>query len=403
MVDAATILSRAAAGLGREIGRANGLPRAAYTDPAFLAHEQDALFARTWMGVVFSEDVGAPGDAEPVVAAGVPVLIVRGTDGRVRAFHNVCRHRATIVLQAPAKGVRQFSCPYHAWTYDLDGRLVATPYFAGTKDSSPTERDPAALGLVPIACGEWNHIVFINLDGRAPPLDDYLAGTRKLFAPLDLDRARLGHRHAWDFAANWKLVFDNWEVYHHVWVHEGVFDRMSDEVDLKTGEPYTRSDAEGAVMSLSLKAGSPRHLRQSGPLATGALPPIPVKPGATVPAAAAVALLPNTTVTITRDAYVPAIYMPRAPDRTHARMAWYFHADALDEARAAGRDRVLDRWLGPTRRLEDRRGIRAQDHRCMELQQAARGSAVADDVVFSPTWEQNVHYFQRWVLAQLAP
>jgi hypothetical protein len=83
-------------------------------------------------------------------------------------------------------------------------------------------------------------------------------------------------------------------------------------------------------------------------------------------------------------------------------MAWYFVGDAATSAEfAAGRDRVIDRWLGPSRRFEDRSGIRSQDHRCMELQQAARFSPVADNVQFSPSWEVNVHYFQKWLLSQL--
>ena len=108
-------------------------------------------------------------------------------------------------------------------------------------------------------------------------------------------------------------------------------------------------------------------------------------------------MLPNTTVSVGPNNYAPAIYVPVAPDRTEARMAWYFTPDAPE----AGREKILDRWLGPERRLEDKRGIRAQDHRCMELQQAARCSPVANDVKFSSTWEYCVRYFQDWLVQRL--
>ena len=81
-------------------------------------------------------------------------------------------------------------------------------------------------------CQVWNHVVFVNLEGTAPDLLNYLEPMDRELSHLDIDCLEVGHRQTWDFAANWKLVMENWEVYHHVWVHEGVFDKMSDEVDL---------------------------------------------------------------------------------------------------------------------------------------------------------------------------
>ena len=133
------------------------------------------------------------------------------------------------------------------------------------------------------------------------------------------------------------------------------------------------------------------------------MPKIPVRSGAKPFYGCTGAVLPNTTVTIGVSSYVPTIYTPIAPGVTHAHMAWYFVGEAAcDAAHAEGRERVLDRWLGKSRKLEDRAGIRSQDHICMELQQAARSSPVSDLVQFSPTWERNVHYFEKWVVDMLA-
>ncbi len=382
----------------RPIAQARGLPGVAYTSEEFFDLERRELFPKSWMSVCFVEDVAEPGDAFPVMAAGVPIVVLRAENGEIRAFHNVCRHRATIVVQEPAKRLRHLQCPYHAWTYGLDGSLKAIPYFDGTPDAAGSGIDRDQYGLAPVRCGVWNHIVFVNLDADAPPLEHIVQPAAAELAPLDMDDLRLGHRLTWEFDANWKLVFDNWEVYHHVWVHEGVFDRMSDEVDLRTGRPYTDSIADGDVMLLHVRPESPRFADPGMP---AELPSIPRRNDARPFLAAAVAVLANTTATTTLQSYQPVIYTPLSPSRTRATMAWYYASEALDPKYDELRERSLDRWLGPTRKFEDRGGIRSQDFVCMQLQQEARGSAVADEVLFSPTWEANVQGFQKWVIGRL--
>ena len=377
------------------LGEARGLPARVYTSDGFYTLEQQRLFPRTWTGVAFDSDVPEPGDAIPTAVAGVPIIVLRDESGAIRAFHNVCRHRATLVLTAPCRGLRQFQCPYHAWTYALDGRLLATPFWDGTAKAVKQPVDAAANGLVPVRAALWNHVIFVNLAENAAPLEEYLGPMTAEFSHLDLDSLECGHRASWEFKANWKLVLDNWEVYHHVWVHEGIFDRMSDEVDMETGEPYTDMIAEGNVMILKANARHPKR-RAEARAARGALPPPPPAAGS------ANAVLPNTTLTLGPAAYSPAIYVPVAPGVTRAEMAWYFAPGTASEAEhAKTREAVIDRWLGPRRTLREGRGIRAQDHRCMELQQAARASPVADDVKFSPVWEADVRYFQTWLVDRL--
>ena len=399
-LDASTIAALKAPSLAE----ARGLPAGVYTSEGFFALEQRRLFPRTWTGVAFDADVPAPGDAVPVSVAGVPLVILRDESGTVRAFHNVCRHRATIVLTEPCRGLRQLRCPYHAWTYGLDGALLATPFWDGTAAADRLPVDAGANGLVPVRCGVWNHVIFVNLAGDAPPLEEYLAPMAAEFSHLDMDALRCGYRTSWEFEANWKLVMDNWEVYHHVWVHEGIFERMSDEVDLETGEPFTDAVADGNVMILRANARRPE--RRPDTAANGnalpLLPPLPSPGGRAQKHGMANAVLPNTTLTLGPSAYVPAFYTPVAPGVTRAEMAWYFAPEAATgPEHAAARGATLDRWLGPGRSLRDGRGIRAQDHRCMELQQAARRSPVADDVKFSPVWEADVRYFQTWLVDRL--
>ena len=383
------------------LAAARGLPARLYTSEGFFALERRHLFPRTWTGVAFSADLPSPGDAIPATVAGVPLIILRDESGTVRAFHNVCRHRATLILTEPLRGQRQLQCPYHAWTYGLDGALKATPFWDGTAKGTRHPVDPGANGLVPVPCGVWSHVIFVNLGGNAVPLEEYLAPMAAELSHLDMDALRCGHRTSWEFKANWKLVMDNWEVYHHVWVHEGIFERMSEEVDLETGEPFTESVADGNVMILRPTPRRPERALDTAADGT-TLPPLPSLHGAGQKHGVANAVLPNTTLTVGPSTYAPTIYTPVAPGVTRAEMAWYFAPEAASgPTHAAARDAALDRWLGPGRSLDDRRGLRAQDHRCMELQQAARASPVADDVKFSPVWEADVRYFQTWLVDRL--
>jgi choline monooxygenase len=146
----------------------------------------------------------------------VPLVLVHGADRELRVFQNVCRHRATIVVQAPQRGQSNLKCPYHGWVYGLDGALKATPFWDGTADSHRLPVDASCNGLVPVRAGVWNHVVFVNLDGQAQSLLDYLAPMNKELEHLDIAELEVGYREEWTFAANWKLVMEYWEVYHHV-------------------------------------------------------------------------------------------------------------------------------------------------------------------------------------------
>jgi choline monooxygenase len=392
----------AIAALARPVETARGLPGAAYTADDFFALEQKTLFPAVWAGIGFAGDIPAPGDAMPLTLGGRPLVALRDGNGDIRVFHNVCRHRATVVLQAPARGLANLQCPYHAWTYGLDGTLQATPFWDGTKNAAISGVDKVTHGLVPVRSHVFNHVIFVNLDGKAPAPAEYFAPAIRLFAELDMDGLDLAHRETWEFDANWKLVLDNWENYHHVWVHDGIFDKMTDEVDLKTGASYTEMLPDGNVLTLRRATGAPPRAGISSEV-LGALPPIPQKAASRPFTGYTTAILPNTTMTTGINTYAPVVYAPLAPGRTRASMAWYFvRPTAGNPDFAAARERILDRWLGPSRQRLDGAGLRNQDFHCLELQQAARGSPVGDVACFSPVWERNVHHFQNWIVERLA-
>ncbi len=383
--------------LRRPIDDARGLPGAAYTSEEFFELEQERMFRRTWMCVGFECDIPNPGDAMPITVGGLPIILVRSKKGEVKAFHNVCRHRATLVLTEPGKGLTSLTCPYHAWAYDLDGKLKATPYFDGSRGGDKQGRfDKEKYGLVPVRCAVWYHWIFVNMDGNAPPLSEHVRPMVELLDGQDLGACRVGLREDWEFKANWKLQNDNWETYHHIWVHKGIFNKMSNEVDLKTGEPWTLTQQNGTVVTLTRRPGGPPFPRPKSKL-----PMIPVPEGKERFGGTNV-IFPNVTMTIAGNHIASVVTDPIAPDKTIAKMGFFFVGDAAkSKSHAADRKRTLDRWMGPTRKKGDLGGIRSQDMDIWEVQQIARKSPIADEVVFSPIWEANIHHFQKMLVDYL--
>src|SRR5579871_666690 len=146
------------------IERAWTLPAALYFDDAVYAAEKAAIFSRTWQVVGHRDQVQNPGDFFTIDLVGERLLIVRGQDGKLRGFYNVCRHRAG----PPAEGCgsrKLFRCSYHGWTYNLDGSLISATEIEGVEEFRPEE-----FALVPVRVEEWFNFVFVNLDPHAPSL-----------------------------------------------------------------------------------------------------------------------------------------------------------------------------------------------------------------------------------------
>lgn len=390
--------AEAIAAVRRPIEKARGLPAGAYTSEEFFRLEQRKYFARTWMGVAYTCDIPDPGDAMPITVAGLPIILVRTGRGDVKAFHNVCRHRAAMVLTEPCKKAKQLQCPYHAWAWDLDGKLRAAPYFDGSKSGLEEGiLDRESLGLVSVNCAVWHHWIFVNLDDNAPPIEEHMQPLTDLMNGADLGATQIAERVDWEFQANWKMSNDNWENYHHMWAHYPIYTKVTDDLDMKTRKPWSVSTQQGAVMSLKRdsKKAPPYPKRESN------LPMIPFPDGAERVTAPNL-VLPNVEITVVRDNIGSVIIEPLAPDRSVARMAFFFVGDAAtDPEHADGRKLNFDRWLGESRSPAARDGLRNQDMRIWESQQIARRSPAADEVVFSPVWEENVHYFQNQLLDYL--
>lgn len=190
-----------------------------YTDPRVYELERRAVFHRTWQMVGRVEQVAEPRQFLTVDVAGEPCVVIRGEDKVLRAFFNVCRHHAAIVVIRETGRASVLQCPYHGWTYALDGRLKAASAFEGVRGF-----DLSGVRLAPIQVDTWENFVFVNLDEQAPSLDSYLAGLARRVAPLGLPRLRFAERRRYEIGCNWKVFVDNYldGGYHVPYAHKGL-------------------------------------------------------------------------------------------------------------------------------------------------------------------------------------
>jgi Rieske 2Fe-2S family protein len=197
-------------------GDARMLPREAYVDEAVLAWEREHLFDGGWVCAGRVADVAEPRAQKAVRVGTTGVLLARGDDGELRAFANICRHRGHELLACGATNVRGvIQCPYHAWSYELDGRLRLVPHGG---DHASIDRD--RLGLQPVRLATWGGWVFVNVDGRAPAFEEHLGGLADLAANWQCDRLVVAATHEYALQANWKIACENYhECYHCPLIH----------------------------------------------------------------------------------------------------------------------------------------------------------------------------------------
>lgn len=342
------------------IARASTLAAPLYFSAETFAAEEDRIFASSWQLVGHIHQVANPGDYFTFDLLGEPLLIVRGDDGILRGFHNVCRHRAG----PPASGCgnrKLFRCGYHGWTYRLDGALLVTPEFDGVEDFDPRE-----FGLTPVRLEEWFNLIFVDLNGEADPLPECLGELPAQAAKFNFRSMKCSERRTYDMKCNWKTYVDNYlEGYHLPSVHPGLNRELN--YNGYTVEPYAR------------------HVRQWGPI-RGA------QPGDAAPRRYPQAngeltadyfwVFPNWMLNCYPDNVSVNIVLPLEPERTLAMFEWYLPEEDLG-GEAARRAAVFSDE------------IQREDIAICELVQKNLHSRSYSNGRYSVKQEKGVHAFHR--------
>ncbi len=186
----------------------HSLPRAFYTDPAVFQADLEQVWYRSWLFAIPACELPKPGAFVTYKVGLYSIIIVRGTDKIIRAFHNSCRHRGSTLCREAKGSKPRIVCPYHQWTYELDGRLL----WARDMDA---DFDPKQHGLNPVHCQEVNGLVYVCLADEAPEFEDFAAETARYLAPHDLVNSKIAYESTIIEKGNWKLVWENnRECYH---------------------------------------------------------------------------------------------------------------------------------------------------------------------------------------------
>jgi choline monooxygenase len=333
-----------------------------YTDPEILKEERSKIFHRTWQLVGRAEQVQQPGSFFTAEVLGEPVVVVRDLEGQLRAFHNVCRHRAGPVAQGTGCA-RHFRCLYHGWTYTLDGRLIGTHEVDGMEFF-----DRSTMPLPSVRLETWGQFLFVNFDPVAPSLLSFLEEIPAMAAGLPVESVRFAERRDYVIACNWKVYVDNYlEGYHIPVAHPGLMKEI-DYASYRT-ETWRYTSRQHAPLKPSRPSESDRTY---------------------VPTAAGQEALyfwvfPNLMLNLYPDNLSTNLIIPLGHDKTLTIFEWFF----VDPAQQQERVR---------RAVEFSDQVQQEDIQICEAVQKGLNSISYDRGRYAPKRENGVHHFHSLLL-----
>jgi choline monooxygenase len=360
-----------------QIESAHTLPSRFYTDPAVLESEKSRIFRRSWQLVGTLSQAcgqgtnGAPRticDSETYFAAevaGEPVVVVRDKAGLLRAFSNVCRHRAGPIAQGcGSKNVLR--CGYHGWTYALDGRLIGTPDVEGLEFF-----DRSTMGMVPLRCETWEQFIFVNFDLQAEPLAAFLGQIPEQSRGFQFAGLELAERRDYVINCNWKVYVDNYlEGYHIPIAHPGLM-REIDYSQYRTETFRYYSQQFAPIRALKPEDAANGRVTRTYAPGTG-----------TGTEALYFWIFPNLMLNIYPDNISTNLIVPLSHDKTLTIFEWFFH-----DARSVGAQERVKRAIA----FSDE--VQQEDIGLCQAVQRGLQSATYDRGRYSPKRENGVHHF----------
>lgn len=393
MATAQPLTKAEAEAIRRPIGEARTLPRRAFTEAGFFALEQERIAERNWLAACFSDEIPNVGDALPIDIWGLPIFVVRGTDGGLRAFHNVCSYDGCPVVTSPLKGAADLRVAYHGWRYDLRGRLIDAPYWAGPPGNGLDEVPAEYRALKEIGCGAALGVVFVDVGSQAASLSDHIRPLEELLGEFDLDDLGTATDESGEvevfesvLATNWKTFADNdcLNILHESFTHamyaaSPEIPRVGADGDPKfevvsTGNVFGFSYAESDVADTYPPIDLPHIGRDRRPERGFFLQ-----------------VYPNLSIAVMDTLIAPVIQFPEGSDRTRVRGA------TLVRRQAAAPD------YAHRRRAADELFAEAaeEDAAVMEAIQRSRRSPARDQGFYSPFWDEPQYLFANRILDDL--
>jgi phenylpropionate dioxygenase-like ring-hydroxylating dioxygenase large terminal subunit len=343
-----------------------------YYDPE-IADFEAKMFERSWQYVGHAGQLTDTGQFITSKVGRVPIIVVRNRAGELRAFRNVCRHRAAEVVTEPCGQRRTLQCHYHAWTYNLDGDLVGAP-----RSDRESGFDRSQLSLVSVGVANWGPFVFVNLDPECTPLSAALGNVPDLVhsAGVDVEDLVFSRRSEYDMECNWKVSIENYlECYHCPGAHPGfsrVLDTTADAYQISTTETHAYQTAPLRRPTANDVSNSSTYSGRDGVVNTGLY--IAVWPSLTININPG---LPNLSI---------GPMLPNGIDRAHALLDYFFHADVTNE------------WIENMLVFDD--CVAAEDQTLIESVQRGVMSQTFDRGHILPKSEALLIGFQRYLVGQ---
>ena len=211
----------------KPILEANGLPNECYINKDYVNIERDTVFFNNWSVIGSASSLKEIGDVKPYNFLGVPLLILRDKSNQIKVFHNVCSHRGFKLIQEPCKLKNMIRCPYHSWSYDLSGKLIATPHVGGMNKHEAKGFEKSKSNLKEVRSFVWMDLIFVNLNNNAKSFEERIKPLEERWSKFISKEDQKLIRHAKDFGyfnmevnSNWKLAIENFcESYHLPWIH----------------------------------------------------------------------------------------------------------------------------------------------------------------------------------------
>lgn len=310
---------------------ATTLPQRYFISPEIFAEEQGTIFSAQWVLVGHQSQVDRAGDFFVVELAGESLIIARDREETIRGFYNVCRHRGTRLCEEQSGHSSTIQCPYHAWAYGLDGKLVGAPHMDAVRGFSKGDYSLHAVNLA-----LWEGFIFVNLADVPAPVEEVFAPLIGKFSHWNLPQLRSARRIEYDVGANWKLIFENYsECYHCPGVHPA----------LQKLTPYDLAEndlCEGPFLGGYMPITKGHSLTMSGNACALAVGDISAEDHARV---FYYSIFPNMLLSMHPDYVMVHQLWPQSPERTLIHCDWFFHPEAAGVADPAyNPDDAIEFW-----------------------------------------------------------
>ncbi len=285
-----------------------------FVSPDVFVQEQEKIFSKQWLLVGHQSQVAKPGDYFVADVANESLIVIRDKNNEVHGFYNVCRHRGTRLKEDTCGHASAIQCPYHAWTYGLDGQLIGAPHMDEVPDF-----DKADYSLRRVNLGVFEGFIFVNLEKNPMPLEKWFAPLVGKFSHWNMSMLRSAKRSDYDVRANWKLMFENYsECYHCPGVHP-----MLSKVS-----PYDSAEndlTEGPFLGGFMKINKGESLTMSGNACA-----LPVGEIENLQQVFYYSIFPNMLLSMHPEYVMVHQLWPQSPERTLIRCDWFFHSDAFN-------------------------------------------------------------------------